>query len=70
MLLAVFLMDLFLLRVIDHQPAVMAVVALAMVAVLLVEIDTAILEGQEKLIIFMTQKTLLMATLGLEEEAL
>lgn len=41
-----------------------------MVAVPLVEIDTAILEGQEKLIIFMTQKTLLMATLGLEEEAL
>ena len=64
MLLAVFLAGLFLLQIIDHQLAVMAVVALAMAAALLVEIDSAILEGQEEYIIFMTQKTLLMAMLG------
>lgn len=70
MLLAVFLVDLFLLQVIDHQPAVMAVVALAMVAEPLVEIDSVILEEQEEYIIFMTQKTLLMATLGPVDKAL
>lgn len=70
MLLAVFLVDLFLLQVIDHQPAVMAVVALAMAVAPLVEIDSVILEEQEEYIIFMTQKTLLMATLGPVDKAL